>query len=78
MGQICIDKSYRGQGIFSELYQEMAKRMNGDFDYIITEIASRNHRSLRAHQKIGFETIKTYQIENEEEWVLLLKNLNKL
>lgn len=75
MGQICIDKSYRGQGIFLGLYQEMAKRMNADFDYIITEIASRNHRSLRAHQKVGFETIKTYQIENEEEWVLVLKKL---
>lgn len=77
MGQICIDKAYRGQGIFAGLYQEIQKRMKDDFDYIITEIASRNHRSLRAHQKVGFKTIKTYQIGNEEEWVLVLKKLNQ-
>lgn len=75
MGQVCVAKSHRGQGVFAGLYDEMKRRMSPDFEYIITEIASRNHRSLRAHEKVGFEVIKTYQIGEEEEWVLVLMKL---
>ena len=46
MGQVCVAKSHRGQGVFAGLYAEMKKRMGEDFDYLITEIASRNHRSI--------------------------------
>jgi hypothetical protein len=75
MGQACVAKSHRGQEVFAGLYAEMKKRMCNDFDYIITEIASRNYRSLRAHEKVGFEVIKTYQIGDGEEWVLILMKL---
>lgn len=75
MGQVCVAKSQRGQGVFAGLYVEMKKRMHNDFDYVITEIASRNYRSLRAHEKVGFEIIKTYRIGDGEEWVLVLMNL---
>lgn len=75
MGQVCVAKSHRGQGVFAGLYSEMKKRMCHDFDYIITEIASKNYRSLRAHEKVGFEVIKTYQIGDGEKWVLVLMNL---
>ncbi len=77
MGQVCVAKSHRGQGVFAGLYTEMKKRMSPDFDYIITEIASRNYRSIRAHEKVGFEIIKTYQIGDGEEWVLVLMDLRK-
>lgn len=77
MGQVCVAKSHRGQGIFAGLYEEMKERMKENFDYIITEIASRNYRSLRAHEKVGFEEIKTYQIGDGEKWVLVLLELNE-
>ena len=77
MGQVCVAKSQRGQGVFAGLYTEMKKRMHTDFDYVITEIASRNYRSLRAHEKVSFEVIKTYQIGDGEEWVLVLLDLKK-
>lgn len=72
MGQICIAKEFRGQNVFSGLYQTMKKCMNPHFDYIITEVATRNTRSIRAHEKVGFETIKIYSAENGEEWAILL------
>ena len=77
MGQVCVAKSQRGQGVFAGLYTEMKKRMHTDFDYVITEIASRNYRSLHAHEKVGFEVIKTYQIGDGEEWILVLMDLKK-
>lgn len=77
MGQVCVSKSQRGQGVFTGLYSEMKKRMRQDFDYIITEIASKNYRSLRAHEKVGFEVFKTYKIGEGEEWVLVLLNLSR-
>jgi ribosomal protein S18 acetylase RimI-like enzyme len=72
MGQVCIAKRYRGQGVFGGLYEEMAKRMAVDFDYILTEVSQRNQRSLRAHQKVEFETIREYHADDGEVWVIVL------
>ncbi len=73
MGQVCIEKKYRGQGIFEKLYDKMKNSMKSDFDYIITEVAYRNKRSLRAHTKIGFQNIKEYHSKGEHWVILLLK-----
>jgi len=70
MGQVCVDKNYRGQGVFNGLYQQMRKEMAPLFDCIITEIATRNTRSMRAHQKVGFEVISIYSTE-QEEWAIV-------
>lgn len=70
MGQVCVAKAYRGQGIFAGLYQQMKKEMSPHFKYIITEIATRNTRSMRAHEKVGFETIHIFSTP-EEEWAIV-------
>ena len=78
MGQVCIDKKYRGQGIFKKLYEEMKNRMKSNFDFIITEVAHRNQRSLQAHFKIGFKNIKEYHSDTGEHWVVLLWDISKV
>lgn len=72
MGQVCIDKMYRGQGIFSNLYQTLKEQLKGDFEYLITEIAQRNTRSLKAHAKVGFQELDRHIAENGEIWVVVL------
>lgn len=72
MGQVCIDKAFRGQGIFQKLYLKLKEEMQDDFQYCITEVAVRNPRSMRAHQKVGFENLLQYKDENNEEWVILI------
>jgi ribosomal protein S18 acetylase RimI-like enzyme len=72
MGQVCIAKGYRGQGIFQGLYQEMAKQLGAHFEYIITEVSKRNPRSIRAHEKAGFLNVLEYTSDDGEEWVILL------
>lgn len=71
MGQVCIKKGFRGQGVFKGLYEQLRQNMKSDFDYIITDISIHNKRSLRAHEKIGFKPIQKY-IHNGEEWVIVL------
>ena len=64
MGQVCIDKAFRGQGLFAGLYQQMKTQMQPHFELIVTSIAKRNPRSLRAHQKTGFQVIDQFK----DEW----------
>ena len=71
MGQVCVQQEYRGQGVFRGLYQEMKTRMQPYFDFIITEISLANKRSLKAHEKIGFINLKTYQTAQGKWWSIV-------
>ena len=71
MGQICIAKAFRGQGIFQGMYQKMKEQLSPYFDFVLTEVATRNVRSMRAHEKVGFKTIKLYK-SGGEEWAIVL------
>lgn len=67
MGQICIQKSYRGKGLFNKLYQKHKELYSHVYDILITEISSSNVRSLEAHDKVGFKTIYTHT-DQMDEW----------
>ncbi len=67
MGQVCIDKPYRGQGVFRELYAGHYRHYHGQYDLLLTEIATRNKRSQQAHEKVGFTTIHTHT-DAMDEW----------
>lgn len=71
MGQICVAKDWRGKGVFQQLYETMQLHLATQFPLVITEIATRNTRSMRAHQKVGFKTLDVYQ-SNEEEWAIVV------
>lgn len=71
MGQICIDKAFRKQGIFRKLYETMKAETRENFKCIITEIDASNTRSLQAHYAIGFKELKTYQA-GEQEWKIVV------
>ena len=72
IGQICVDKSCRGKGVFRSLYDEMTKRMKDHFDFMVTEIDARNQRSINAHTSYGFETINEYRSDDGKDWVIVL------
>ncbi|MEO1586106.1 MAG: GNAT family N-acetyltransferase, partial [Bacteroidota bacterium] len=71
MGQVCIAKAFRGKGLFAGLYQHMRQEMSPHFRYLVTEVAKRNPRSMRAHEKVGFQAVKEYE-SGGEDWVILL------
>jgi len=72
MGQICIAESYRGKGLFRGLYNYMKKVLATDFKLIVTEVDARNIRSLQAHLAIGFKTIKKYQSDGKDWYLIVL------
>lgn len=71
MGQVCIAKAFRGQGLFEMLYQKHKEIYSDRFDMMVTEISTSNHRSLRAHERIGFKIISTYH-DHLDEWAVVV------
>ena len=71
MGQICIDKKYRKQGVFRGLYNSMKMQLSNSFDAIITEVDRKNIRSLNAHYAIGFNILYSYR-SNNQDWEILI------
>ena len=71
MGQICIAREYRGAGLFSGLYEKHRECYANNHHYLITEVSGHNQRSLRAHEKQGFQTILKYRDETDH-WHLIL------
>lgn len=67
MGQVCIDKNYRGKGIFNMLFQKHKEMYKHKYELLVTEISTSNYRSQRAHEKVGFKTIHTYK-DSLDEW----------
>lgn len=72
MGQVCIDKAYRGKGIFAGLYHHMRDHLSPYFPCMITEVAARNGRSARAHEKVGFQLLHAYTSEEGQDWRIIL------
>lgn len=69
MGQICIAEGFRGLGIFDRLYETMAGKYRSGFDFTVTEVSSLNPRSMKAHARVGFQTMHVYpDPETGEEW----------
>jgi len=70
MGQICVDKTYRKQGVFRGMYGFMKQEMRLIYDLIVTEVDIENTRSLNAHYDIGFKHLHSYNSKNQD-WELI-------
>lgn len=65
MGQVCVARAFRGMGVFDGMYHQLRKTYAPRFDFTVTEISQRNARSLRAHRRVGFETLHVYPDETD-------------
>ncbi len=70
MGQVCVAKAFRGQGVFDALYQGHASAYAERFDLIVTEVALRNTRSMRAHERVGFLPVHRYR-DDVDDWQIV-------
>jgi GNAT superfamily N-acetyltransferase len=78
MGQICVAEGYRGKGIFDGLYRTMAGHYTDRFDFTVTDVATRNARSLRAHARVGFEGLEVFTDPvSGEEWNVIALDFAK-
>ena len=77
MGQIAVAAGYRGRGVFDGMYSAMKESYRGRYDFTVTEVAARNARSLRAHERVGFQTIHTYpDMTTGEVWRVIALDLH--
>ncbi len=72
VGQVCVDKAYRGQGIFDNCYAAYKEYYSSKYDLAITSIASSNTRSLQAHKRVGFQKIHSFIDPANTEWIVVL------
>jgi hypothetical protein len=77
VGQVCIEKDFRGMGVLEAMYKTYRSCFQDRYDFAITEIATNNIRSIRAHQRIGFQGIYTYVAPDGEQWEIVLWNWRK-
>jgi len=70
MGQVCIDKSFRKQGVFRGLYNFMKEELKSTYDLLITEVDQNNLRSMNAHIAIGFKHMHSYNSKGQD-WALV-------
>ena len=69
-GQVCVDRAHRGRGLLARLYSHIRSSAPSDYELCVTEIAVRNQVSVRAHARMGFETISTYS-DGREDWIVV-------
>lgn len=50
-GPVCVDRAYRGQGIFETLFQTSLEGMSDRFPVMVTFVNHKNPRSHAAHTK---------------------------
>jgi|KBSSwiStaDraftv2_1062776.scaffolds.fasta_scaffold330171_2 hypothetical protein len=77
MGQICVVREHRGRGLVERLYAEHRRRMSPHFDLMITDIDRENPRSLRAHERAGFEVIDEYRGDDGQQWLIVVMDLRR-
>ena len=75
-GQVCVERDHRGQGLLARLYEQVRLSLPQAFDACVTEIATRNVVSLRAHERMGFETVSMYR-DTHEEWTIVAWDLSR-
>lgn len=69
MGQVLVSSKYRGSGVFDEMYLALRERYMHDYDFVFTEVSSKNPRSLRAHLRVGFTELGVHDDgETDQRW----------
>ena len=72
VGQVCIDKNYRGQGLLDNCYAAYKNHFKEKYDFAVTEIAVTNERSINAHNRVGFFEIHRYKDAENTEWSIVI------
>ena len=78
MGQVCVAEGYRGQQVFDRMFQHHHEVYGDRFQMLITDISANNTRSLRAHSRVGFQTLHEFHDPAiGETWVVVVWDWQK-
>lgn len=71
VGQLCVGKTYRGQGLVQQLYQFFKASLHQKYTYCLTDVDENNPRSVKAHLKTGFNILDTFNYGNSN-WHIII------
>lgn len=74
-GPVCIDKDYRGQGIFFNLYNKLSEFLvneHPELDLYAVLVSNQNQRSINAHKKLGMENVGKFSFDNNDFLILVV------
>ena len=73
VGQVCVDKDYAGQGLLGKMYNAYREAYENVYDMAMTDVSSGNQRSIKAHQKYGFQIIHRFdEPDAGEPWDIII------
>jgi L-amino acid N-acyltransferase YncA len=55
------------------LYHQHKISYGKEYELLVTEISTKNQRSLKAHEKVGFKNVFTYE-DGIDEWNVVIWN----
>ena len=77
-GPVCVDKDYRGQGIFEQVFFASLANMEKRFPYMITFVNKVNPRSYAAHtRKALLDEVTQFSYNNNNYWMFGCKTSNR-
>ena len=70
-GPICVDRQYRGSGVFQKVFYASLDSMAGRYPVMVTFINRINHRSYAAHtKKVTMDTVCTFKFNQNDYYML--------
>lgn len=71
-GPVCIDRSFRGQGVLEGLFEEFKKQLAGRFEIGVLFVSLDNPRSMRAHtHKLGMRKLGDFSFKGNQYGLLV-------
>lgn len=70
-GQICVAEEARGKRLADRMYKYLRACYHLRFPYCVTGIDARNTRSLRVHERVGFDELDRFDSPDGRRWVVV-------
>ncbi|MEL6668861.1 MAG: GNAT family N-acetyltransferase [Bacteroidota bacterium] len=71
MGQVCVAHTARGQKLVDRMYEFMKQTYRDQYRFFVTVISLHNPRSIRVHERCGFEELFR-ESDEQDEWVTVI------
>lgn len=71
MGQVCVSEAYRGQQLVDRMYKYFRGCYSINYPFLVTSISPKNTRSMRVHERCGFDFLDTFHSPLGHEWVIV-------
>ena len=77
-GPVCVDKDYRGTGVFEKVFFASLESMEKRFPYMATFVNKVNPRSYEAHtRKAKLDEVCSFSYNNNNYWMFACKTSNR-